>query len=170
MTLNPRCFAISEIGAMSTGIAGWLISEKARQLGTLTMRNSQMKYIVNPRAITYDGPIAILVDELTASTAEIFSGGMKDLGRATIVGSPTAGAALPATMTKLPNGDGFLYAIANYVSEGGEELEGIGVIPHIEATSTREQLLAGRDIVIEKAVDAIKEQKVLAVEAPYASD
>ena len=108
---------------------------------------------------TPDRPVVVLVDGLTGSTAEIFSDGLKDLGRATIVGTRTGGAALPAVMKELPNGDGFLYAVANYVSSGGEELEGKGVIPHIEAPLTRKALLAGRDPALEEAIAVISGQR-----------
>lgn len=144
------------IGAMAMGMAGWLISDESQFLGTMTTRSNELKFVVNPRATTFAGTVVVLVDGLTGSTAEIFSGGLKDLGRATIVGSRTAGAALPAQLKKLPNGDNFLYAVANYVSAGGDELEGKGVIPHIEAPLTRNALLAGRDPALEEAIAVIK--------------
>ena len=86
------------------------------------MRDSTIKFVVNPRLNTFSGPVAILVDGASASTSEILAGGMKDLGRARIFGTHTAAAALPSFFEKLPNGDGFQYAIANYVSEGGKPL------------------------------------------------
>jgi carboxyl-terminal processing protease len=62
------------------------------------------------------------------------------------------GAALPSIIERLPSGDGFQYAMANYISDGGEPLEGNGVIPDEEIRPTREQLLEGRDPVLEAAV------------------
>jgi carboxyl-terminal processing protease len=59
---------------------------------------------------------------------------------------------------KLPNGDGFQYAIANYISEGGQPLEGIGVVPDVEVELTRETLLEGRDAVLEAALNWIRQQ------------
>lgn len=158
------------IGAMALGMASWLITEKNQQLGTMYLRTNEMKFVVNPRAQTYSGPVVLLVDGMTGSTAEIFAGGLKDLGRATIVGSRTAGAALPATMSKLPNGDGFLHAIANYISAGGEPLEGVGAIPHFEVAPTREQLLAGRDVFLEKAVAVFKDPELIVLEEPQKID
>jgi C-terminal processing protease CtpA/Prc len=87
--------------------------------------------------------VAILVDAHTGSTSEILSGGLKDIGRARIFGTRTAGAALPSVFKKLPNGDGFQYAIANYISEGGKPLEGIGVTPDQEVKATREAFWRG---------------------------
>lgn len=143
------------IGGMAMGMAGWLVSDESQFLGTMKTRQTELKFVVNPRVKTFAGPVVVLVDGLSGSTAEIFAGGLKDLGRATIVGSRTAGAALPAQIKKLPNGDGLLYAVANYVSQGGEVLEGQGVVPHIEAPPTREALLAGRDLALEVAIAVI---------------
>ena len=58
-----------------------------------------------------------------------------------------------------PNGDGFQYAIANYISENGKPLEGLGVAPDVEIDLTREALLAGHDPALEAAVDWIKNQR-----------
>jgi len=84
---------------------------------------------------------------------------MKDLGRARIFGTRTAGAALPSVFERLPNGDGFQYAIANYISEGGKPLEANGVVPDVEVKLTREALLAGHDPARDAAVDWIKSQR-----------
>lgn len=144
------------IGVMAMGMAGWLFAEESQKLGTMHSRNSDLNFVIFPRAQTFTGPVVVLIDGLTGSTAEIFAGGLKDLGRATIVGTRSAGAALPAQMKELPNGDGLLHAVANYVSKGGEVLEGTGVIPHIEASPTREALLAGRDPALDEALAAIE--------------
>ena len=140
------------IGALSMGMAGWLIGEKKMQLGTMYLRNQELYFAVFPRAVTYDGPVAVLTDGLSASTSEIFAGGLQDLGRAKIFGTPTAGAALPSIIDRLPNGDGFQYVFANYVSKGGKVLEAVGVIPDVQIELTRESLLAGEDLVIQAAI------------------
>ncbi len=146
------------IGGMSMGMAGWLIDKPNVQLGVMKTKENELKFVINPRSQVYSGPVAILVDELTGSTSEIFAGGLKDLGRARIFGTRTAGAALPSVFEKLPNGDGFQYAIANYTSQGGKPLEGIGVAPDDEVRLTRESLLAGHDAVVEAALAWIHKQ------------
>jgi len=145
------------IGVMAMGMSGWFIEEKGRRLGTMSTRMNDVKFIVTPRLQTYEGPLAILIDGLSASTSEIMVGGLKDLGRARVFGQRSAGAALPSTIEGLPNGDGFQYAVANYISEGGEVLEGQGVVPDVELIPDREGLLAGRDPVLEAALAWIRE-------------
>lgn len=150
---------VGGIGAMAMGMAGWFISKPGQRLGTMTMRSATLNFVVNPRLGAYTGPLAILVDGSSASTAEIFAGGLQDLGRARIFGTRTAAAALPSIITRLPNGDGFQYAVANYVSASGRALEANGVIPDTEVRSTRETLLAGRDAVLDAALDWIRTQR-----------
>ena len=77
---------------------------------------------------------------------------------ARVFGTATAGAALPSTITDLPNGDGFQYAIANYTSYGGDVVEGRGVQPDTAVAPTRNGLLAGHDEVLESAVKWIQSQ------------
>jgi carboxyl-terminal processing protease len=147
------------IGIMAMGMAGWFIAQPDQKLGTLYMRDNTLKFVVNPRLGTFSGPLAILVDGASASTSEIMAEGLKDLGRARIFGTHTAGAALPSLFEKLPDGDGFQYAIANYISEGGQPLEGLGVTPDVETPITRAALLAGKDPALDAAVAWIKQSK-----------
>jgi len=147
------------IGGMAMGLAGWFTSQPGLHLGTMYLRTGSLMFAVFPRPEPFRGPLAILVDGCSASTTEIFAGGMQDLKRARIFGAHTAGAALPSLFERLPNGDGFQYAIANYISTGGKPLEGIGVTPDQEVPLTRRQLLAGQDPVLDAAVSWIHQQK-----------
>jgi carboxyl-terminal processing protease len=147
------------IGPMAMGMAGWFIDKPDLRLGDMFLRSGTMHFAVNPRLNVFKGPVAVLVDGSSASTSEILAGGLQDLGRARIFGERTAAAALPSIITKLPNGDGFQYAIANYISEGGKSLEGNGVTPDVEVAPTRQALLAGRDPARDAALEWIRKQR-----------
>jgi carboxyl-terminal processing protease len=147
------------IGGMAMGMAGFLVDKPNQRLGTMYMRDTTLNFVVNPRAQVFKGAVAVLVDACSASTSEIFAGGLKDLGRARVFGTHTAAAALPSAFERLPNGDGFQYALANYISEGGQPLEGLGVTPDVEVRLTRSALLAGHDPVLDAAFDWIRRQK-----------
>ena len=147
------------IGGMAMGMAGFLVDQAGRKLGTMYMRGATINFAVLPRPEVFKGPVAVLVDGSSASTSEIFAGGLKDLGRARIFGTKSAAAALPSIIDKLPNGDGFQYAMANYISDGGKPLEGNGVIPDQEVKLTRKALLAGHDPVVDAAIEWIQKQR-----------
>ena len=147
------------LGGLATGVAIWFTDKDRLRLGTMSMRGTNVNFALFPRPDAFRGPLAVLIDGLSASTSEIFAGGMKDLKRARIFGTKSAGAALPSVFERLPTGDGFQYAIANYISEGGQPLEGIGAIPDEEVRLTRHQLLEGQDPVLDAAVSWIGKQK-----------
>ena len=144
------------IGILATGIAGWFVDQQNQRLGAMYTRDSTLNFVVNPRPQAFAGPLAILVDGASASTSEIFAGGLQDMHRARIFGTKTAAAALPSVVERLPNGDGFQYAVANYISEGGRTLEGNGVQPDEAVQMTRATLLAGHDAVVDSAVRWIR--------------
>ncbi len=147
------------IGGMSMGMAGWFFRRGGQRLGTMRSRFLTEDFEIHPRPETFTGNVAVLVDGRSASTAEILAAGLQDLGRARIFGTPTAGAALPSQILKLPNGDGFQYAVASYVSRNGKKLEGQGVAPDTIVSHTRASLLDGKDAVIDAAVEWILKEK-----------
>ncbi len=146
------------IGILAMGLAGFFVRQPDQYLGTMLRRDSKLRFTVNPRAEIYDGPLAILIDAGTASTAEIMAGGLQDLKRARIFGSRSMGAALPSVIQRLPNGDLFQYPVANYVSRNGKQLEGEGVVPDEIVNLTPAGLAAG-DPVLDAALQWIHAQK-----------
>ena len=147
------------ITGMAPGLAGWFVQESDRSLGEMITRDSHLNLRVRPRPNAYSGPLAVLVDALSASTSEFLAAGLQDLGRARLFGSRSAGAALVANMIRLPNGDGFEYAFADYESTGGGRIEGKGIVPDVEAPYSRAALLAGEDAALAAAVAWINESR-----------
>lgn len=146
------------VGPMSIPVARMLVS-KAASLGRLQMRefNQEFKVAANPDAFT--GPVAVVIDEGTASTSEIFALGMRDIGRVVIVGaSPSAGMALPSMIESLPDGGLIQYVVGDYHSGKGTAAEGEGVVPDVLVDESRVDYLAGRDPVLEAAVEELRKQ------------
>ena len=147
------------LAAMMMGIAGHFIPD-AVPLGVMKMRDNELKFTVNPRRVSaagerveiYRGPVAILVDGLSGSASECFTGGMQSLGRVRVFGERTMGAALPSQFDRLPNGDVFIHATGDFVTADGTRLEGRGVLPDETVPLTQAELLAGRDRALEAAL------------------
>jgi carboxyl-terminal processing protease len=154
------------VGGMAMGVAGHF-TERMDTIGTMITRGGRLQFVANPRRSTrtgeavrpFAGPVAILTDALSISTAEIFAGGLQKLGRARVFGAQSAGQALPSYAKRLPNGDVLVHAVADFHGPGGYRLEGPGVIPDVAAPVTREALLAGRDPALDAALRWIAEQK-----------
>lgn len=152
------------LGALAMGVAGHFMGEP-ESLGRMEQRNGTMNFTVNPQRATPDGrlvdpfagPVVIVTDQLSASTSEVFAAGLQQLGRASVVGRPSAGAALPAHWSELPNGDTFLYAIADFIGPAGESIEGSGVVPDRLVAIERERLLTEGDPDIAEAARLVLE-------------
>jgi carboxyl-terminal processing protease len=146
------------VGAIATTIAG-RICEKPGSLGTMKMRSGEVKFPIFPQASPYAGPVAVLIDGMSASTSEVFSSGIQEMGRAVIVGERSAGAALPSYIQKLPTGALFQFAVADFKTPNGVLIEGRGVAPDLEVPYDRAALLAGRDSQLEAAVEQIRKSQ-----------
>jgi len=145
-------------GTVATDLAGHFFRQSTR-LGVMRTRSGERPFLVRPRgnpggwrAEPYLGPLAIVVDETTGSSSEVFCGGMQSLGRARVFGTPTAGAALPANLTPLPNGDTLLHAVGEFSTANGTVLEGDGVQPDELTPRTKAAVLEGRDPALEAAL------------------
>jgi len=147
------------LAAMIMGISGHFLSERLT-LGVMKTKDSELRFVANPRLVNaagdrvepFRGPLAILVDGLSASASECFTGGLQSLGRARVFGQPSMGQALPALFDTLPNGDVLIHAWGDFVTGTGVRLEGRGVVPDEIVPATRADLLAGRDRPLESAL------------------
>jgi carboxyl-terminal processing protease len=154
------------VAGMAMGVAGHFVDERL-SLGTMRTREATLHFNTSPQRISADGvrvdpfggPLAILVDPLSASTSEIFAAGMQALGRARVFGEVTAGQALPAAIVALPNGDRFMHVIADYSAPGDLRLEGRGVVPDEVTPPTRAALLAGRDPALDRALQWLSDSR-----------
>jgi len=84
--------------------------------------------------VIYSGPMAVLVNRLSASASEIFAGAMQDYGRALVVGSQTFGKGTVQTMIPLNRGQLKLTA-AKFYRVSGQSTQHQGVIPDINFPS-----------------------------------
>jgi len=146
-------------GGNTTRVAGHLFDEPTT-IGEQVGRNRTNPYRARPRRPSFTGPLAILVDETTGSSSEVFVGGVQALGRARVFGRRTAGAVLPAILSELPNGDSLMHAIGEFRVPGGRALEGVGVVPDVELPLSIEELLAGVDAPLEAALEWLSEAEL----------
>lgn len=165
------------IGAMSMGVASHFVSEPV-SLGSMIGRDTTLAFNVTPRKVSAAGkrvrpiskPLAILLDVRSASTSEVFAGGLQSVGRARIFGEASAGMALPARAVELPSGDVLMHAIADFTTSTGVRLEGKGVLPDTSVSLTRSGLNKGSDEVFDSAATWIREQALAARAAKPAAD
>jgi len=106
-------------------------------------------------------PVIILIDEASASASEIFSGAMKDHGRANLVGEKTFGKGRVQMVLTLPDKSGINLTVAKYLTPSGLDIDHKGIEPDYEVESDYEVVPEAEDRCLDKAVELLlkKQQK-----------
>jgi carboxyl-terminal processing protease len=86
-----------------------------------------------------DIPMAILINEDTASAAEIVTGALKDTARAVIVGERSFGKGSVQSIFKLKNGEGLRLTTARYYTPSGVSIHQKGIAPQVEVVMSDDE-------------------------------
>ncbi len=86
-------------------------------------------------SVVYDGPLAVLVNRLSASASEIFAGAIQDYERGIIIGSQTFGKGTVQSLLPLNRGQ-LKLTQAKFYRISGESTQEKGIIPDIEYPSS----------------------------------
>src|SRR6184192_68803 len=134
-------------------------------------------------------PMVVLINEGSASGAEIVAGALKDLHRAVLVGETTFGKGSVQNVMQLPDGSAVRFTTAKYYTPSKQVIQGNGVTPNIRVAMTAEKerslfalrntgnmkpeddkgIIKARDPQMLRAIDALKGVMVYAQEnAPKA--
>ena len=84
-------------------------------------------------------PMVLLVNEGSASGAEIVAGALKDLHRAVLVGETTFGKGSVQNVMQLPDGSAVRLTTAKYYTPSKQVIQSNGVAPNIKVSMTAEQ-------------------------------
>jgi carboxyl-terminal processing protease len=112
-----------------------------------------LSFPVSPRGPwQYAGPVAVLTNGGTYSTAEVLTGALRDAGRVVVVGTATGGGASNKIGVCLPGGVWATFSTVDGRRPAGPSLEGVGIAPDVVVAPTADERLAGRDPVLEAAL------------------
>jgi tricorn protease len=109
-------------------------------------------------AQAFFGPLAVLQNERSASDAEMFPAGIRDLGLGKIIGVQTMGAVIGTGAFTLMDGSVLRTPGAGVYTSSGQNMENYGVPPDVWVDNTPADFLAGHDRQIEKAIEVLKAQ------------
>ena len=114
----------------------WL--EKGAIVSTKDRKGGDQKFSANGTALT-KLPLAVLVDNYSASASEILAGALKENKRATIIGTRTYGKGTVQSVHSLSDGSGLAVTIAQYYPPSGIDINHKGITPDIQVNLTKEQ-------------------------------
>lgn len=112
------------------------VSDAFLRAGTIVSTKGRIKSVESRAVAKDDGnevncPIVVLVNEGTASAAEIVSGALQDNGRALILGTQTFGKGSVQTVIPLEEGAALKLTTAKYYTPGGRSIQAEGITPDI---------------------------------------
>ena len=90
-------------------------------------------------------PLAVLINQNSASSSEIFAGVLKDYHKALLVGTTTYGKGIVQTEVPLADGSAVKYTSAQYFTPSGYAVHGKGVEPDLTVEAEEAFLEAGAD-------------------------
>jgi carboxyl-terminal processing protease len=92
-------------------------------------RRGDIEAIESTGSALTDAPLAVLVNEGTASASEILAGALQDNGRAKLIGTKTFGKGLIQSLFDLPNGSGLAVTVAKYETPNHHDIHKLGITP-----------------------------------------
>ena len=152
---------------------GGLVSE-AVQIADDLLPRCQVIYTVNARGerSSYDSdeycsdiPVAVLVDEYSASSSEILTVSLKDNNRVTVIGTTTYGKGIVQVLMPLSDGSMYKYTYAEYFGPNGTKIHGVGITPDIVVELPEEYqnvdihlIPFEYDLQLQKAIECMEEE------------
>ena len=143
-------------GLLSNAIA---ISDMFLDSGDIVSTVDRNNYKETDRAtkgVVTKRPVVILINKGSASASEIFSGAMKDNGRAVLVGEQSFGKGLVQEIDKLNGGSGVNITIQKYLTPSGTDIHKKGITPDVVVKMTEEDIKNKNDVQLKKAIQVLQ--------------
>lgn len=107
-------------------------------------------------------PMAVLINEYSASASEILSAAIKDYKKGTLIGKTTFGKGLVQQVVELEGGAGMKFTVSRYYTPSGISIHGVGVTPDIEVDNDEkyryysvEDIPEGEDRQLLRAIEEV---------------
>lgn len=100
-------------------------------------------------------PLVVLVNENSASAAEIVAGDIQDMKLGPIVGTTTYGKGTVQGLYQMDTAEALKLTVARYHTTSGREVDGVGITPDVYVTLQPDDI---RDHQLEKALEILREK------------
>jgi carboxyl-terminal processing protease len=114
---------------------------------------TEKEYKAGSRRGATDLKVVVLVNNGTASAAEILAGALKDYGRGILIGEPTYGKGSVQSIRRLSDGSALHITTATWLTPKKKQIEGAGLQPDIAVPLTNESIQKGIDPQLNRAIE-----------------
>jgi carboxyl-terminal processing protease len=137
------------------------ISEHFLDGGTVVFQTSkdgdEQEFVADKGELAENLQVVLLVDDGTASAAEIVAGALQDRERATLIGLPTFGKGSVQLVFDLSDGSSVHVTSARWLTPNRKQLDQQGLQPDIVVEITQEAIDSGLDEILERAITFLQQ-------------
>ena len=123
---------------------------------SITDKNGDTEEITCDGSNEFTKPLAVLVNQYSASASEVFCGAVQDYGIGSIVGVTTFGKGVVQQLMDLGDGTCLKVTIAEYYTPRGRSINGIGVEPDVEVEYVYDAENPEADNQLETAAETVR--------------
>ena len=125
-----------------------LIEERRRESNTKSYKTSGS-------AALSDFPLVVLINEGSASAAEILAGALRDNRGISLIGGTTFGKGSVQELVNLSDGSSIKITIAKWLTPNGTSIEDNGLAPDIVVEMTQEIFDTDGDVQLQRAIEVV---------------
>ena len=114
---------------------------------------TETEFAPKSTGIALEIPLVVLVNQNTASAAEIFAGAIQDKQRGLLIGDQTYGKGSVQNILPLSDGSSLHVTVAEWLTPNRRQINGKGLTPDIVIARTPEDIQAGRDPQLDRAAE-----------------
>jgi carboxyl-terminal processing protease len=116
------------------------------------------EWYVEPKSSKpFTKPVMVITSRFTQSAGETFGLALKQFDHVKSLGDTTAGSFSDNPNFEMYNGWMFSVSVGDYRAPGGISYEGVGMPPDTYSKTPKEDLLNGKDVTLEKAIEMLKD-------------
>jgi len=136
----------------SIDVAGAFIKEGV--IAYEVNRTGEVKYETSSGGVGESIPLVVLINERTASAAEIVAGAIQDYGRGVVIGQRTFGKGTMQRIYQLSDGSSVHVTFAEWLTPKRRSIDRLGIVPDIEMIPD----VNGRDVELGEAIRVLRQE------------
>jgi carboxyl-terminal processing protease len=144
----------------AVGMAGYFLEPESVVYIRKDASGERKEIKVEGDPVSTDAPLAVLVNEGSASSAEILAGALRDNGRAPVIGETTFGTGTVLSEFVLRDGSSILLGVAEWLTPDGDFIRDTGITP-----DTRVPLAEGIEPLTPEDARGLSREEILEKDA-----
>ncbi|PIR88655.1 MAG: peptidase S41 [Candidatus Harrisonbacteria bacterium CG10_big_fil_rev_8_21_14_0_10_44_23] len=144
---------------VATELSGWFIEKGGTVVTERFSIGNDSVFTSRGNGAFKDFPVVILINQGSASASEILAGALRDHNNTPLVGRTSFGKGTVQELVSLRDKSSLKITIAQWVMPGGDILTEAGITPDYEVNFTPEDIEAGIDVQLNKAIEVLDQTK-----------